>query len=204
MKRIGTLALCVLMLSMAFACKQHEPTMEELLGTTTDTAYRNEYFGVELVLPEGWSLLDEAELDALLGLANEKMDNEMFGTMLESGAVRMTMYAMNESGLKSINIQVSKGDKIPEAFLESFLEDILRETVAGMEQSGFTVLSSSLETKTLLDKERPVMVMNMEQMGIPYQTAAILLVKQEYTATITAACYYEGDACSLLELLEGA
>lgn len=202
MKRmIGCLLCLVLLLSVA-GCKQQEVTTEDLLGTTTETAYQNDFFGVRFSLPEGWVFFGEEELKELSGMTSEAMANEDVKAALDTGAVRVAMHSMNASGLQSVNVNVSAQKNLSNAMIDHYMEETLQQTIPVMEQSGFTVTDGAIEEHEIMGKTVKVMVMHMEYLDTPYHTAAIFLVNDGYLATVTAASFHDDETIALLKRLE--
>lgn len=62
--------LLVLMILLNVGCKSESKKKLDI-GTFEGNTYKNDYFGLELNIPEGWTILDEATKAELLGASSE-------------------------------------------------------------------------------------------------------------------------------------
>lgn len=90
-----------------------QPTPEpDVFGAVDGGVYRNDYFGVNCTLAEGWRFLDQAELDALLEdtVTDPALDGQVTQDMrdfLASGDNACVMAACGKGQLQNVNVVVT-------------------------------------------------------------------------------------------------
>jgi hypothetical protein len=85
----------LLVASMLFASSCEKRAADEIdFGTIDNATYRNAYFGLELVLPSGWSIQDQASRDQLTDR----------GTDMIAGDNKSLKAAIKASELDSLNL----------------------------------------------------------------------------------------------------
>ena len=96
-----------------------EESGEFSIGTVAGKTYVNEYFGIKINVPDGYSFVDDETLAQLTGMTSDMLsDNEAVKEVIEDGTVSLVCYAMNESGLCNINATIQSNALVSNMFFD--------------------------------------------------------------------------------------
>lgn len=90
--------------------------------------YTNESAGFAFTAPEGWEILSNEELAAILGVANDYFDDENMKAVMEQGQEMTVMMAMNMSTGSTVNLNEQILDAASALYLNAMSEVDLLQT----------------------------------------------------------------------------
>ena len=195
-KTIAVLLLCALFVVMTCGASAPSGTKtkvdyETALGVMGDDGYTNEYFGVGMELPEGWTFFSDEELAQMLDVTLKVIDDEklteMMTAALEDAGAVTNMAAKDKLGMKNVNMRLTKvEDKILLALSE---EDILRysiDTVKDMlESAGYEDLELEIGETEFAGENKSILYITGKLYDLPVYQGEVLLMGEEYYAILT-------------------
>lgn len=193
-KTVAVLLICalfVLTTSGASALPKDTEGIDSAIGVIEESEYTNEYFGVGMELPEGWSFLTDEELAQMMNLSIEIVqDEDLAETMreqMEAGNAITNMAAKDTLGLRNLNMRLAKvEDKTMLSYSEEEILNLISGTVeSGLEKAGYKNLSVKIEKTTFVGEEKPVLVITGEVYSIPVYQYEFLFLGEDYYAIVT-------------------
>lgn len=157
-------------------------TVEELLGTTQDGVYTNEFLGIGCQIPEDWTYYTEEEIaEQNRSVLEALSDLEMEGVDLEAleGRELMDMFALDAIG-NNVSVSISKMSVFEALALtaEDLVEAAEEGVLALYQGMELTDTTTAIETYNAFGEDRPVLriTVPMEEGLNMYQT--ILIIKE--------------------------
>lgn len=132
-------------------------------GTVENGTYRNESFGLETTLPEGWSFETPARITETSSLAKNLSGEEGLPEYSTPDATQYDASAANEDGTLRWNVVLQDftgyalEDAVSEADIEKLLEE-MKERAKGTTEdglAGYTFVSAETAPVTLCEKTAP-------------------------------------------------
>ncbi len=182
----------------------------DVFGVVDRDVYTNEYFGIKIEAIDGYSFADDETLvelglmtGELLGegdtLAAEAMKNS-----LESGETVIDCYLVDADFMNSINLTLSSTDsRLTQDDVADMIDASLSMLVSTYESMGASDVVCERETTSFLGEEVPCIrttgVFEVQGTTIDLDVVQVVLVKDGYTATITATTYMDDETATLLD-----
>lgn len=185
---------CLLLIT---GCNAVEKVNEKLSrGIIEGDTYTLEYFDVAFTLPEGFVFFSEEEIAAAMGQVIEA--DEDLGAWLEENAAAsiVTMYAVDETGLNSINVVVQSDASLRAAGTlgeEGVIDAIIPELPEQYAAAGMEAEVSKVQ-KTFLGETHFGIFSNLSFSGLNYETLQFYIFHGSYMACITFSSYEEGGS----------
>lgn len=197
-KFLKVLLLSVMALTFA-ACgndKADEAAISR--GTTTETAYENEFVGIGWKLLDGWTFATTEQMEQMNALVLDMLEGDIDANLAE-GSVFCDLYAADING-SNLNIQFEKLNTVNSILVteESYLEislDTLKQTYESM---GYTDVSLSLTTAKIGDNEQPAITSNCTYQGITVYQKMAVIKEGNYMCIITASSLTEAQTNDIL------
>lgn len=166
-------------------------TVEELLGTTEDGVYTNEFLGIGCQLPADWTYYSEEEIMELNRTVLEvlsDLDSDTYDPEALEDQELTDMFATGPNGADNVNVAISKLNMIAAlALSEEDIAEAAEENILGMyEQMGVTGCTSEMSVYSALGEDHPLLriMMPLDDQVTMYQTA-VIVKKGTYYGIIT-------------------
>ena len=176
-------------------------------GVVDGDVYTNAFFGIKLNAVEGYSFLGDDVIAQLGYMSAEVLGNDEIAEAMESGEAVTDCVLADETFDNSVNVTLSSVDAEAtqddaEAAIDATIP-VLVETYEGM---GFENLVCERGTTTFLGEEFPCINISFEftQDDVTYDMSMVevILIKEGYTATITAQAGSDEEIAALLGAFE--
>lgn len=168
-------------------------------GSIDGNVYENEFFGISLTLPDGYSFVSDKELSQIAGrTVDEIKDEEGTIASIEAGEVITYAFAQDSTGLNSVNIVLSK-NMDPSITVKEAMESALTEIVPVLEDSGFIDVKAGIEKKKAAGSTHEIMYVEGKIGGFGFYEKQIAFFKDGYAIHITIANYGEDNTEALFE-----
>ncbi len=200
MKSIFKRGIAVLVSAVIFMClvpAQRVSAAEFTSGTVSGNVYENSFFGYRVTLPEGYSFVGTDELAAVTGKAKDLLasDQEIVKS-IEDGSVMTVAYAVDASGLNSINVVISK---VNPTDTENEMMTSARDALAPFfTDNGFADVTIDVVNKVVAGENHDVLVISANIGGTGFYEQQMGSIKDGYSINITAANYLENNTDSML------
>ena len=192
-KRLFALMLAVMMLAIT-ACGNDDGKFT--IGTTTDTYYENEYFGICYTPTNDMVLQNEDYIKQVNAALVSILDDSSVKKSLESGNSVTLAYALNADSTQTFNIIVQNVKSVFQKSVsdEDIIEQSLDTTKEMLESMGiFDSVKVTKGTAKLLGKEVVSMDVAAKVSGYDFYETEVLLRKGNYVMFITAGAYFDKD-----------
>ena len=177
----------------------------ELIGETTETSYENKFFGLKFEAPETWHILDQEELNQLMGIASASIDDEAVLEMFESQGYVMDLYAMDltnaETGVvNNVNITIQDIGKLygiiydEKTIAESSVETVKQSLAA----QGATDINVEIGEADFLGKKCVAMTIQSKAGDVGMYQKQVYLKNGSAMACVTATCFNEDKTDEVL------
>ena len=182
-----------------------------ITGTVDGDVYTNEYFGVRVEAPEGYTFLSEQMLQTL-GYVSSQMLKEgdtaygdAVSEAVDSGQTVIDFELTDSAFSNNINMTLGSVNKrFTQDDLEVMIDGAIPYLVQTYESIGATDLNVERSTITFLGEEMPCInvsfIYNTQGQQFDMDMVQIILINDGYSATITA----QADSEETLELLLGS
>lgn len=176
-------------------------------GVVDGDVYTNAFFGIKLNAVEGYSFLGDDVIAQLGYMSAELLGNDEIAEAMESGEAVTDCVLADETFDNSVNVTLSSVDAEAtqddaEAAIDATIP-VLVETYEGM---GFENLVCERGTTTFLGEEFPCINISFEftQDDVTYDMSMVevILIKEGYSATITAQAGSDEEIAALLGAFE--
>ena len=154
-------------------------------------AYRNDYFGYQCVLPDDWYVLNDDEMNQILGITNDTLgeneETDVIRESFESGVTLMDFYALSGDGIVTINIVLEKARPLAIIASEQRVLDASTPLlVASVERMGATDIKHSTGRVDFLGEEHVALFVQGDYQGtLVYET--IFVIKNGFYISNIAA-----------------
>lgn len=198
MKKFLTVLLLSVM-ALTFAACGNDKADEAAIsrGTTTETAYENEFVGIGWKLLDGWTFATTSQMEQMNAAVLEMLKDDIDANLAE-GSTFCDLYAADISG-SNVNIQFEKLNTVNSILVteDSYLElslDTLKKTYESM---GYTDVSLTLTTAKIGDNEQPAITSCCTYQGVTVYQKMAVIKQGNYMCIITASSLTEAqnDAC---------
>lgn len=195
------LAIILSVVFMACLIPAIEVRAEEFsTGEVKGNVYENEFFGIRLTLPDGYSFVDEKALAQLSGqTATLLKDHEATAQAIKDGSVIIFAYANDDdTGYNSINVTLSNlGDaSITEEEVAVASRDELGSFFL---ENGYTLDHIEAKPKKVAGENHYELALDASIDGFKFYEQVVTLVKDGYNMNITAATYFKDDTDEILK-----
>ena len=167
------------------------------LGKVEGDVYKNEYFGLQVGVLDGFSFVDDETLEAVYGYATDVLsetDNKAVAKQLESGDAQIVAMAVDESGLNNVNITVQQNVLLANALFDE--KAVLTMSVSAvkdeLEAQGFENFTTEIVDMEIAGETHAVLKMSGDYQGIDYHGLMVNLQKGNYMLAV-AATSFNGD-----------
>ena len=179
-----------------------EESGEFSIGTVAGKTYVNEYFGIKINVPDGYSFVDDETLAQLTGMTSDMLsDNEAVKEVIEDGTVSLVCYAMNESGLCNINATIQSNALVSNMFFdeEVILSASEEEVENVLKAQGIENITYELSEREIAGDTHKVLKMSGDYSGVEFHNEMVNLQKGDYVIGITASCFAEDSTDELID-----
>jgi len=167
------------------ASKENETKKTITLGTQEGTKYTNEYFGLELKLPEGWTIASDEEKEAVFQTGQDVIaeNNEELAEKLDLAAQRTlylllaSKYPMTYEGPNPNIICIAENLGLLGSASVKTGKDYIDITKTGLEQTGVPYTFSDVTTVKLGGKD-------FDTIEATLDAGEIILTQKYYAAVI--------------------
>lgn len=187
--------ILALMMFVITACGESDDG-DFTVGTTTDTYYENEYFGIRYTPTDDMSLQDENYIKQINAAMVSMLDDENVKKSLESGNSVTLVYAVNSDSTSTFNIIVQNMKSLFQKNVSDdyIIEQNLEPTKKLLESTGiFDSVEVTKGTASFLGKDVVSMDVTAKVQGYDFYETEVLLRKGNYVMFITAGTYFEKE-----------
>lgn len=187
--------ILALMMFVITACGESDDG-DFTVGTTTDTYYENEYFGIRYTPTDDMSLQDENYIKQINAAMVSMLDDENVKKSLESGNSVTLVYAVNSDSTSTFNIIVQNMKSLFQKNVSDdyIIEQNLEPTKKMLESTGiFDSVEVTKGTASFLGKDVVSMDVTAKVQGYDFYETEVLLRKGNYVMFITAGTYFEKE-----------
>jgi len=182
---------------------------EIFLGTVNGDSYTNDYFGFKVNTIDGFSFADD-ELIKLIGFVSAKTLKESktitgknVAQSLESGTTITDCLLKDNDLMNSLSVTLGSIDKsFTNDDLEYLLDNIIPSLKPSLNSLGAQDLVCERSTTTFCGAETPCIIIEYNTVNngvaLNMHMIEVLIVKDGYSATITAQAVNENDPMTLL------
>ena len=156
-----------------------------ITGVVSDNVYENEYFGIRLVLPDGYHFIDDEDVASKSGITVEELhDQDTMKQMMNMGKAPCVCYAYDSTNRNNINISMIHLTSSSEQELATGSRDYLRELYPA---NGYEVNSVEVEEQEVAGETHYVLLTDIVVSGINCYQASVFFVKDGYCMTIATS-----------------
>lgn len=181
-----------------------------IFGTVDGDVYTNEFFGIEVNAIEGYAFADDETIEQLGYMTSEmiaegdSLYTDAISNALESGETVIDFYLTDEDFMNSLNLTLSSTDS---RLTQDDAADMIDATIPFLAQTyesmGASDVNCERSTVVFLGEDVPCIrtsgVFDVQGTTIDLDVVQVILVKDGYTATITATTYMDDETGSLLD-----
>ncbi len=182
----------------------------DIFGTVDGEFYTNEYFGIKVRAIEGYAFADDETIEQLgymtadMIAEGDSLYTEAVSNALESGETVIDFYLTDEDFMNSLNLTLSSTDS---RLTQDDAADMIDATIPFLAQTyesmGASDVNCERSTVVFLGEDVPCIrtsgVFEVEGTTIDLDVVQVVLIKDGYTATITATTYMDDETGSLLD-----
>ncbi|SEG01933.1 hypothetical protein SAMN04487934_106140 [Eubacterium ruminantium] len=161
-------------------------------GRVTDNnKYKNEFFGMELELDEGWKIYSDEEIDEMNQFqAGAATDENVAAVLQQSYLLDMAAARYDGEANISIIVESTGGAKITD---EEYTKAGIDTAVSVMEQSGYTDAKAELGKISFCGRERTVINITAKAGDKEVFEKQLTMVNGSYVCVITFRAFSEPD-----------
>ena len=176
-------------------------------GVVDGDVYTNAFFGIKLNAVEGYSFLGDDVIAQLGYMSAELLGNDEIAEAMESGEAVTDCVLADETFDNSVNVTLSGVDaEATQDDAEAAIDATIPVLVETYEAMGFENLVCERGTTTFLGEEFPCINISFEftQDDVTYDMSMVevILIKEGYSATITAQAGSDEEIAALLGAFE--
>lgn len=182
----------------------------DIFGTVDGEFYTNEYFGIKVRAIEGYAFADDETIEQLgymtadMIAEGDSLYTESISNALESGETVIDFYLTDEDFMNSLNLTLSSTDS---RLTQDDAADMIDATIPFLAQTyesmGASDVNCERSTVVFLGEDVPCIrtsgVFEVEGNTIDLDVVQVVMIKDGYTATITATTYMDDETGSLLD-----
>ncbi len=182
----------------------------DIFGTVDGEFYTNEYFGIKVRAIEGYAFADDETIEQLgymtadMIAEGDSLYTEAVSNALESGETVIDFYLTDEDFMNSLNLTLSSTDS---RLTQDDAADMIDATIPFLAQTyesmGASDVNCERSTIIFLGEDVPCIrtsgVFEVEGNTIDLDVVQVIMIKDGYTATITATTYMDDETGSLLD-----
>ncbi len=156
-------------------------------GEISGNTYRNDYVGLTVTLPDGWSFYDDEQIATVNNMTLENFkDTKMEETLKESGQV-IDMFAVSNNQASNINVLITTGGLaiagVSDEQIFTLMEDVYKEQLEG---SNMTIKDYQVLKTTKNGKEKAYLCMKVELEGVSFDEYQIYVrTNSDYIGIVT-------------------
>ncbi len=181
-----------------------------IFGTVDGEFYTNEFFGIKVRAIEGYAFADDETIEQLgymtadMIAEGDSLYTEAVSNALESGETVIDFYLTDEDFMNSLNLTLSSTDS---RLTQDDAADMIDATIPFLAQTyesmGASDVNCERSTIIFLGEDVPCIrtsgVFEVEGNTIDLDVVQVIMIKDGYTATITATTYMDDETGSLLD-----
>ena len=181
-----------------------------IFGTVDGEFYTNEFFGIKVRAIEGYAFADDETIEQLgymtadMIAEGDSLYTEAISNALESGETVIDFYLTDEDFMNSLNLTLSSTDS---RLTQDDAADMIDATIPFLAQTyesmGASDVNCERSTIIFLGEDVPCIrtsgVFEVEGNTIDLDVVQVIMIKDGYTATITATTYMDDETGSLLD-----
>ncbi len=178
-----------------------------VLGVVDGDVYTNAFFGIKLNAVDGYSFLGDDVIAQLGYMSADVLGNNEITEAMESGEAVTDCVLADETFDNSVNVTLSSVDaEVTQDDAEAVIDATLPVLVETYEGMGFENLVCERGTTTFLGEEFPCInlsfVLTQDDVTYDMTMVEVILIKEGYTATITAQAGSDEEIAALLGAFE--
>ena len=177
---------------------------EPILGVYDEAAYvyTNEFAGLACQLDESWTVLDQAQIAEVMGLASELVTDEDAKNVLENSGAVHPFYAFTDEGLVTLNMGIENLGLLYGVLLDekTYAEKGAEQLAPALESMGMSDVSTEITTISFAGGEHTAIRVYGLFQGVDFYETLVCVKVKSYIATITAGSYLEdvtGDVLAM-------
>lgn len=181
-----------------------------IFGTVDGEFYTNEFFGIKVRAIEGYAFADDETIEQLgymtadMIAEGDSLYTEAVSNALESGETVIDFYLTDEDFMNTLNLTLSSTDS---RLTQDDAADMIDATIPFLAQTyesmGASDVNCERSTIIFLGEDVPCIrtsgVFEVEGNTIDLDVVQVIMIKDGYTATITATTYMDDETGSLLD-----
>ena len=179
--------------------------VEFTVGTVTDNAYENEYFGIKVNLLDDFSFVDDETLARITGMTTDILsDNKLAAKAIEDGTATIIAYATNSTGLSNINVTAQTNAGFANAIFdeEAVLIASIDQAKSALEPQGINNITYEIVDKVVAGENHKVLMLNGDYSGVEFHNEMVNLQKDSYMLAVAATSFSENMCDEMIDAIE--
>ena len=174
------------------------------LGQVNGDVYTNDFFGIEIQVPEGWTVGDTKTLAGQSGVSEEDYNVETVKSNIEStkGRTYADLYIADPTTGDSINIQVSKPFSGMSLDKKQITAMIVDTTKTQLENQGIEVQSMNNVEVEVAGRTEPMLDAILVNGGLTGYEKQFYYINGDYVAYVTVASINGDRTADLLKYIK--
>lgn len=176
-----------------------ETENEVSLGHTDSNRYQNDFLGISCTLPGDWTFYSDEQIRELNNIAMDAIGEE-YAQAIENAAILYDMYAMDQSGLCSMNVNMEKWSAAQVLLLDvkTVIENQIPEMESALTNMGYTDVHAEYAKITVDGKEFDGSRITAKIQDVDYYMVQFSFKKGMYMANVTIGSLATDETDTLL------
>lgn len=184
------------------AAPEAETQEEPVQGTVSGSRYENAALGIGCELDGSWTIADDEQLAAMVGITADAFDDETYREQMKSADMFYDLFIQREDGLANVNIVIQNLGLLYGSVLseEQYLQASTQTLKEQLESAGFTDISWESCTVDFAGAERNGLRMSYQVQGIQSSALQVYIKSGSYMGIITLTSFLEDETDALAQL----
>ena len=175
------------------------------IGHFRGEAYVNEYFGLKIKTPSGYTYCSDKELEEESGYPMEyHNDDRLAKQALTEGEAMIVAYASDSTGINFFEVAIQESEEIAESIFDE--EDILNiakiTLQKNLQDAGGEIVSIDVEQKIVADEVHYVLTLHGTYEGYDFYEQMVNIQKGNYMLSVISNSFISDMSDDILDSIE--
>ena len=180
------------------------------IGTKEGNVYQNDYLNLRFELPDGWSIMTDEQINAVMQVSQQVFSNTDLKEVLDSGNVYYDLYAVSGAvGGDNVNVTLQSLSALQISVTDSQLSEEMLLQVMGpqfettYQQMGATDYEYEIRTIKFRGEDKKAIHQRVVLYGAEMEQCIVIVMEGDYMATVSSTST-RGEADALVEMFTEA
>ncbi|MBR0091487.1 MAG: hypothetical protein IJP92_07295, partial [Lachnospiraceae bacterium] len=174
------------------------------IGTKEGNVYQNDYLNIRFELPDGWSVMTDEQINAVMQVSQQVFSNTDLKEVLDSGNVYYDLYAVSDAiGGDNVNVTLQSLSALQITVTDSQLTEDMMLQVMGPQfentykQMGATDYEYEIRTIRFRGEDKQAIHQKVVLYGVEMEQCVVIVIEGDYMATVSSTST-KGEADALV------